>query len=528
MNGDVLMNDKLVRGCVSLALALVMLFGTVSTVTAAENVFAGTESIAVVDETADGVLDVTTKTGKSQVASSISEALDEANSDLGIIDSNELKSQGRDIVVVLDPGHGGSDSGATCNGLLEKDVNLKVAQRCLAELEQYAGVKVYMTRYDDTYVGLGERTDIARSYNCDAFVSIHMNSGGGTGVEVWYPNGNYREDISDTGYGIAGNILDNIVSLGMRKRGLKIRNSESGNTYPDGTIADYYSVIYTSKLKGFAGIIVEHGFMDGDYDKLSDDNFLTQLGVADATGIASYFKLNKGENLDDYEGAFDVNYYRSFNPDLWTLNDYECFTHYIDYGIWEGRDGSAIFNLQDYMVANPDLINAFGTDWRAYLRHFKDYGMDEGRTSIDSFSVRSYKNRYRDLRNAYGQYIKGYYMHFKDFGFWEGRVTIGYDNQLVGGGVSNVWVYDLSDVYDYDYYGANNADVKNAFGIDDTAMVSHFFDYGMVEGRQASSEFNVWAYAGRYKDLQDAFGWDMRQYYMHYIQCGKSEGRIAV
>ncbi len=510
-----------------------------------------------VEGVAGVTFDVTTEDGETATASSVKQALEEVTGDLSVSDngvintkasatsvnsdakmvsdtglsvsSNDVKNTSAgNVVIVLDPGHGGSDSGATYNGLLEKDVNLSVAYYCKAQLEQYSGVSVYMTRYDDSYVGLEERTAIAQGYGATAFISIHMNAGGGTGVEVWYPNANYNSTASNIGYGISGCILNNIVALGMTKRGLKIRNSANGNTYPDGSIADYYSVIYNSKLRGFAGIIVEHGFIDGDYDKLSNETFLAQLGAADALGIAQYFGLSYGEDLSQYEGAFDVDWYRFFNEDLWQYDDQQAFTHWIEYGVWEHRPGSPVFEMMTYVDNNPDLGNAFGWEWREYAKHFNQHGMSEGRTSIEDFSVMSYKNRYRDLRNAFGNDLRLYYMHYVNNGFGEDRETTGYDNTLVGGGVTNYWVIDFKDVYDYDYYRAHHSDLSQVYGINDTALIQHFFENGMNEGRQASANFNVWQYASHNEDLRNAFGWNLAQYYYHYMQYGKAEGRIAV
>ena len=438
------------------------------------------------------------------------------------------KASSGELVIVLDPGHGGSDSGATYGGLLEKDLTLAIATYCRYELEQYGNVKVVMTRYDDSYVGLEERTDIAQSVGANAFVSIHINAGGASGSEVWYPNYNYNETIGDIGYHLSDCILKNIVSLGMINRGLKIRNSSNGSTYPDGSIADYYSVIHNSKRRGFPGIIVEHAFIDGDYERLCDEAFLYDLALADARGIAEYYGLTKGEDLSQYEGAFDVDFYKFFNEDLWGLDDWTCFRHWIEYGAWEGRLSSPIFRMTDYISNNPDLVNNFGFDIRAYARHFNRQGMSEGRTSVDTFNVFSYKNRYRDLRNAFGNDLRQYYMHYAEFGWRENRETEGYENQLVGGGVTNVWVVDFSSVYDYDYYRNNNPDLQVAFGINDTALITHFNENGMAEGRQGSPEFNVWTYAGNYEDLRDAFGWNMREYYVHYIMYGKNEGRKGV
>ena len=81
-------------------------------------------------------------------------------------------------VVVLDPGHGGSDPGAVGpNGLKEAHVNLAVALK-VAEKLRKAGVEVKLTRTSDVFVDLQPRCDIANSSGTDYFVSIHCNSAG--------------------------------------------------------------------------------------------------------------------------------------------------------------------------------------------------------------------------------------------------------------------------------------------------------------------------------------------------------------
>lgn len=509
------------------------------------------------EEVADVTFEVTTDEGKTATASSISKALEKASDDLSVGSNGVIKTQSTlesanddikvvsdtglttannsvkntgagNVVVVLDPGHGGSDPGATCNGLLEKDVTLKVAQYCKATLEeQYSGASVYMTRYGDETVALEDRYNFAQSVGANAYVSIHMNAGGGTGVEVYYPNANYNAAASEVGCGMASEILNNIVALGMTSRGVKIRNSENGSTYPDGSLSDYYSLIRGPKLRGIPAIVVEHAFMDGDYARLCDENFLRQLGEADAKGIAQYYGLGPAEDLSQYAGAFDVNSYRLFNQDLWSFNDQQCFNHWINYGVWEGRPGSPVFKMSDYVDSNPDLSRAFGWDWRAYARHFNQCGMREGRKSLSSFSVKSYKNRYRDLRNVFGGDLRSYYLHYVTNGLYEGRETSGYDNKLVGGGVNRIWIFNYVDVYDYDYYSSHNPDLVAAFGCDDVAMINHYVECGIREGRQAKSDFNVVGYKNRYLDLRRAFGNELPSYVVHYINAGKREGRDA-
>lgn len=92
-------------------------------------------------------------------------------------------------VVVLDPGHGGQDSGAMCGDVLEKDLTLDVAQR-LDRLLQSKGLSTVMTRVGDSYISLAERAALTNRVPDCVFVSIHFNEGNkagtSTGVETYY------------------------------------------------------------------------------------------------------------------------------------------------------------------------------------------------------------------------------------------------------------------------------------------------------------------------------------------------------
>ncbi|HZE13556.1 MAG TPA: N-acetylmuramoyl-L-alanine amidase [Chthoniobacterales bacterium] len=91
-------------------------------------------------------------------------------------------------LVVIDPGHGGKDSGTTKNGMVEKDLTLEVAQR-VERLLQERGLVVALTRADDTYVSLLDRATMANNQPEAVFVSIHFDEGGrsgATGIETYY------------------------------------------------------------------------------------------------------------------------------------------------------------------------------------------------------------------------------------------------------------------------------------------------------------------------------------------------------
>lgn len=249
----------------------------------------------VTDETSthaeDAQVVMLDENGNTLSKNNIRQALTTATNGTG-----KAKTNGSNLVVVLDPGHGGYDGGASANGLKESDINLKIAKYCKAELEKYSGVKVYMTRTTDVFVELSERVRYAVSKGANVFVSIHINASGvgAVGAEVWYPNGSYNSAVNVAGYNLSVQILEQLQKLGLVNRGAKIRNSD-GDYYPDGSVSDYYSVIRNSKYNGIPGIIIEHGFIDSTdaANFLNSDAKLKKLGVADATGIAKYYGLGK-------------------------------------------------------------------------------------------------------------------------------------------------------------------------------------------------------------------------------------------
>lgn len=213
------------------------------------------------------------------------------------------------LIVVLDAGHGGSDPGTQGNGVVEKTANLKIAKYCKEELDEYAGVKVYMTRTDDTYLSLAKRAQVAINKKADLFVSLHNNSNvssGPSGANVYYPNSNYNSGCGQTGKALAQIIESKLTDLGLASGGIHIRNSENGTKYPDGSAADYYGVIKRCKENGIPALIVEHAFISNPDDAknfLSTDEQLKRLGVADATGIAEYYGLKKGLGFNSIESV---------------------------------------------------------------------------------------------------------------------------------------------------------------------------------------------------------------------------------
>jgi N-acetylmuramoyl-L-alanine amidase len=103
--------------------------------------------------------------------------------------------------IVIDPGHGGHDQGSTGRGgLMEKELVLDVAQRLGALIEERLGSEVIYTRFDDTFIPLESRTELANEKNADLFLSIHANSSpypSVSGVETYYLNFSSTRDELD-------------------------------------------------------------------------------------------------------------------------------------------------------------------------------------------------------------------------------------------------------------------------------------------------------------------------------------------
>ncbi|MCL2341958.1 MAG: N-acetylmuramoyl-L-alanine amidase [Firmicutes bacterium] len=208
------------------------------------------------------------------------------------------------VVVVLDPGHGGNEPGCLNpeKGLVERDVNLKIALYAKAELEKYPEVKVYLTHNGltpDTGMSLYDRAQVAKNVNADILISLHINDVAlnwtiMTGAEVYV-----TRDTSQARYNYASTILGNAVlnrlgSIGIGNRGVKIKDSEV-NYYADGALADWYGIIRESMNNGIPGIIIEHCFMrSSDSQFIDTDAKLQLLGTKDAEAIAGTYGLDKG------------------------------------------------------------------------------------------------------------------------------------------------------------------------------------------------------------------------------------------
>ena len=221
-----------------------------------------------------------------------------------------------ELLIVLDPGHGGAQSGAVSKdgATMEKDLNLTIALKLKEKLETYEGVRVLMTREDDRDVDLDRRSEIAEEVQADLLVSLHNNAFGGNstykeGAFVLAAKGQYRKKLAEEEQKLACNVLYELTQIGLTDQGILLRESEDGETYPNGKKADYYRIIKAGIKNRRMQILIEHAYIDSDEDFekfLSSDEKLEALAQADARGIARYYGLrskktgNKLPELKNY------------------------------------------------------------------------------------------------------------------------------------------------------------------------------------------------------------------------------------
>ena len=452
--------------------------------------------------------------------------------------SASSRSGSNGMVIALDPGHGGSDPGAVNGSLVEKTLNLKIAQYCKAALDQYSGITTFMTRTSDEYVELKERVARAVEAGADVFVSFHINSAAGaTGFEVWVQNdSSWRYYLHEESSELGTAILDKLDKFGLRDRGNKESDSQNGTKYADGSPADYLTVLYESRMNNIPAVLIEHGFINGsaaDQALLSSESSLKAMGEADAEAIAEYYKLS--ENA--YGVVYDFDYYVNQYPDLKAVygNDpIGAYNHFIKYGMNEGRRASVVFDPEYYLANNSEVQESCGSNIAATYEHFLNTGMALGLQGSADFSVQSYYNEYSDLRNAFGTNWGSYYEHYIQHGQEEGRHGIGCDS--IQNMTTEYGGIDYSSVYNGEYYYKQYEDLQDTFTersgyitvVDDAALLRHFVNNGMKEGRSSSESFDLTSYYNANHDLRAAYGTsDLSKYYRHYINYGQKEDRTC-
>ena len=195
-------------------------------------------------------------------------------------------------VVVLDPGHGGQDSGAMCGGVLEKDLTLDVAHR-VDRLLEAEGIATIMTRLGDTYVSPADRAAFANRVSNCIFISIHFNEDNrpvSSGVETYYAAHQMTPGSFGTSWlpFLSGALseLPNVESqslAGFIQEALVARTQ----AFDRGTKANQFFVIANVTSPA---VLIEGGFLTNkeDISRLASEDYREQIAAAVSDGILRY------------------------------------------------------------------------------------------------------------------------------------------------------------------------------------------------------------------------------------------------
>lgn len=172
-------------------------------------------------------------------------------------------------VIVIDPGHGGSDCGAIRNGIYEKTITLDISKRVAALLEK-KGYLVYLTRETDATVSLQDRVEISEDIDPDIFVSVHVNSSNSetpNGIETHY----YKDNSLDLAKTVHASMLNHVKA---NNRGL------------------FKSKFYVINHTTAPAILVEIGFLSNPSERaqIVSESRKQATAKAIAEGIDEYFK----------------------------------------------------------------------------------------------------------------------------------------------------------------------------------------------------------------------------------------------
>lgn len=186
------------------------------------------------------------------------------------------------FIFALDAGHGGQDSGATGGGLKEKDLVLDISKRVERYLaKNYPDIDCRMTRDDDTFVALSQRSSRSNNWQSDCFVSIHINAFADDSANGFESFVYTTDDETTKSYALQKKLHEKVAPLwtgeGRKDRGMKKAN---------------FHVV--REFKG-ASVLLELGFISNAKDRklLSSPSFLQKNAEAIGDAVADYLGVTK-------------------------------------------------------------------------------------------------------------------------------------------------------------------------------------------------------------------------------------------
>ena len=188
---------------------------------------------------------------------------------------------GQQKVIIIDPGHGGKDTGAIgTNSIQEKDVVLDIANEIIRLNKTLINNKfdIYSTRYKDTLISLSDRSQLAESLNDDVFVSLHCNDSNTSskGIDVYVHNTNDIEVLIKKSIEMGLSILkESTQKLGFKKRAVRFSNFQ----------------VLRENTTYRPSILVEMGFVTNtdEADYFLKPKNIRAMALAILMGLCNYF-----------------------------------------------------------------------------------------------------------------------------------------------------------------------------------------------------------------------------------------------
>ena len=218
---------------------------------------------------------------------------------VSMIISTNVYATNTDVVVALDPGHGGNDPGAMAGGLVESDLTWKLATRVKSILDRTHGITGVLTKNFSEDLNREQRAINAQNNNADLLVSFHINSSEGvgnlSGAEVYVTHSRSQKRYYEYSSILGNDILNNLRGVGVHSYSStpKVRVGKNYDRYSDGTVADYYGIISWPIHKDIPAVLIEHAFINNPYDRMNylNDSMLTKMAEADARAIINNKEL---------------------------------------------------------------------------------------------------------------------------------------------------------------------------------------------------------------------------------------------
>lgn len=316
------------------------------------------------------------------------------------------------IRLMFDAGHDGKrNQSPVVKTYYESQAMWNLHLKVKAYLEAMGGFEIGMTRKSVNEVkDVNPRGAMAKGY--DAFISFHTNAcatesvNRATAIYLAPDKKTNADEKSKELADLLAKVCENTIGTTKCNTYYKLAGYDrNGNGIT--TDDDYYGVLYSAHKVGVPAIILECTFHTNKNATLwmSKDSNLDILAQQIAIELYNYY----------YHGAKapePVEQKPVVTPTPATTNNKFKL---------DGYDTTYVFDPTFYANKYADLKQAFGTNASALFSHWVTYGLNEGRQAHPTFDVIAYKNRYVDLQNAFGNDLKAYVLHYLKYGRKENR-----------------------------------------------------------------------------------------------------------